>query len=195
MHTQDPAAEYPQMNIRASSYFVLQATHACTRCGEETLVHALAVPPGHQCTEADIELDEADADSPGLSPTDFSTWLFSPPQWLDIADPALISQTGLLSPAVAQAMQALSPHYRQNPDNQGQWTNFCAHCGKPIWEGDLYPTPGQAFSPADAEAAARIQVRKVEEPFEAYYGMCWTANYRNKWPLFARLGYEYSEAD
>jgi hypothetical protein len=195
MHTQDPAAEYPQMNIRASSYFVLQATHACTRCGEETPVHALAVPPGHQCTEADIELDEADADSPGLSPTDFSTWLFSPPQWLDIADPALISQTGLLSPAVAQAMQALSPHYRQNPDNQGQWTNFCAHCGKPIWEGDLYPTPGQAFPPADAEAAARIQVHKVEEPFGAYYGMCWTANYRNKWPLFARLGYEYSEAD
>jgi hypothetical protein len=192
MHTQDPAAEYPQMNIRASSYFVLQATHACTRCGEETPVHALAVPPGHQCTEADIELDEADADSPGLSPTDFSTWLFSPPQWLDIADPALISQTGLLSPAVAQAMQALSPHYRQNPDNQGQWTNFCAHCGKPIWEGDLYPTPGQAFSPA---GAARIQVHKVEEPFGAYYGMCWTANYRNKWPLFARLGYEYSEAD
>ncbi|HEY9272393.1 hypothetical protein [Achromobacter sp.] len=182
------------MNIRASSYFVLQAAHACTHCGEETPVHALAVPPGHQCTEADIELDEADADSPGLSPAAFSTWLFNPPQWLDIGDPALISQTWLLSPTVAQAMQALSPHYRENPDNQGQWTNFCAHCGRPVSEGALYPKPGQAFSPADAAAAARIHVRQVDEPFEAYYGMCWTASYRNKWPLFARLGYEYSEA-
>jgi len=195
MHTQDPATEYPQMNIRASSYFVLQAAHACAHCGQETPVHALAVPPGHQCTEADIELDEADAGSPGLSPAAFHDWLFSPPQWLEIADPALISQTWLLSPSVAQAMQALSPHYRRNPDNQGQWTNFCAHCDSAIGEGDLYPKRSQAFSPANAQAADRIQVRKVEAPFEAYYGMCWTASYRNKWPLFARMGYEYSEAD
>lgn len=64
-----------------------------------------------------------------------------------------------------------------------------------IRDGALYPSAGQAFSPKDAQDAARIRVSPVDAPFEAFCDMFWTDGYRNKWPLFARLGYECSEAD
>ncbi|QVQ25960.1 hypothetical protein [Achromobacter deleyi] len=198
METQDLGTNGPDgesMNIRASSYFVLQATHRCAACGEVSRVHALAVPPGHESTEADLVLDDDDDDSPGLNPQAFREWLFSPAQWQEIAGPAMISATRALSTTVTQAMQALAPRYRPNPDRGGEWSNFCEHCDQPIWDGALYPTPGQAFCPKDAEAAAQVTVHAVDAPFGAFYGMCWTDSYRNKWPLFARMGYALSEED
>lgn len=190
-------------NIRAASYFLLQAMHRCAACGEASRVYALAVPPDHECTEADLELDEAGddspgrdspgRDSPGLDPQAFRDWLFSPEQWQRIDGPAMISATRALSPSVAQTLQALAPGYRPNPERDGQWSNFCERCDAPIWDGALYPTPGQAFCPKDAEAAAQVAAQLVDAPFEAYYGMCWTDSYRNKWPLFARMGYDCAE--
>lgn len=181
-------------NLRASSYYVLQATHCCAQCGESTPVFALAVPPDHESTEADIELDE-DGDSTGLDPMAFHEWMFGPEQWQRIEGPALLSQVGILSAPVVRTLQALAPTVRQNPDRNGQWTNFCEHCGSPVWEGALYPTPGQPFCPKDDAAAAQITVHAVDEPLSAFTAMCWTDGYRNKWPLFKRLGVVCSEAE
>ncbi|KRC73129.1 hypothetical protein D3C87_512290 [compost metagenome] len=198
MQTQDHGSSGPDgesYNIRASSYFVLQAPHRCPACNEISRVYALAVPSGHESTEADVELDEDDADSPGLDPQAFRDWLFSPASWQRIPGPAMISATAALSPAVAQTMQALAPPYRPNPGRGGEWSNFCEHCDKPVWDGALHPNPGQAFCPADAEAAAQVTVHAVDAPFAAFFGMCWTDSYRNKWPLFARMGYACSAGD
>lgn len=182
-------------NIRASSYVVLQAEHRCTGCGELSRVTALAVPPGHESTESDLELDEDDAGSTGLDPQAFHDWLFGPAQWQPIPGPAMISSTRALAPEVARTLHALAPHYRQNAARSGEWSNFCEHCGQPIWDGALYPTPGQAFCPQDAEAAAQISAQRIDAPFAAFFGMCWTDSYRNKWPLFARLGFVCGEAE
>lgn len=184
----------PGANLRASSYYVLQATHCCAQCGGSTPVFALAVPPDHESTEADLELDE-DGDSTGLDPVAFHEWLFSPEQWLRIEGPALLSQVGILSAPVVRTLHALAPTMRQNPFRNGQWTNFCAHCDNPVWEGELYPTPGQPFCPKDDAAAAQITVHAVDEPLSAFTAMCWTDGYRNKWPLFKRLGVMGSEAE
>lgn len=183
------------MNVRAPSYLLLQATHRCMACSQPTAVYALAVPPGHECTEADFELDESQVDSPGLDPAAFQEWLFSPEQWHRIPGPAVVSQVRILSPSVAQAVQAFTPHYRPNDERRGQWTSFCAHCGKAISEGPLYATAGEAFSPKDAPAASQIQVHETLAPFEAFCDMFWTDSYRNKWPLFTRLGYPCDDAD
>jgi hypothetical protein len=181
-------------NLRAPSYYVLQATHCCAQCGESTPVFALAVPPDHESTGADIELD-ADGDSTGLDPMAFHEWLFGREQWQRIEGPALLSQVGTLSAPVVRTLQALAPTVRQNSDRNGQWTNFCEHCGSPVWEGALYPTPGQPFCPKDDAAAAQITVHAVDEPLSAFTAMCWTDGYRNKWPLFKRLGVVCSEAE
>ncbi|CAB3646335.1 hypothetical protein LMG3431_02463 [Achromobacter pestifer] len=181
-------------NLRAPSYYVLQATHDCAGCGKSTSVFALAVPPDHLSTDGDIELDD-DGDSMGLAPDAFREWLFSPAQWQEIAGPALLSQIGILSASVASTLGHLAPTLRQNPDRNGEWTNFCAHCDRAVWEGVLYPNPGQPFCPKDDAAAARIMVHEVHEPFAAFTAMCWTDRYRNKWPLFKRLGVACSEAD
>lgn len=193
METQDLSTAGPDgesFNIRASSYFVLQAAHRCAGCGEVSRVYALAVPPGHESTEADLELDEDDSDSPGLDPQAFHEWLFSPAQWQKIPGPAMISSTRALSPPVVRTMQTLAPHYRPNPERGGEWSNFCEHCDTPIWDGALYPNPGQAFCPKDAEAAGQVAVHAMNAQFGAFYGMCWTDSYRNKWPMFGRMGYE-----
>lgn len=182
----------PDANVRAASYYVLQAPHHCARCAQPTTVFALALPAGHESTEADIELD--DDDSPGLAPGDFQDWLFRAPAWQRIDGPALLSQLGNLPAAVAQALQTLAPALRPNPELGGQWTNFCEHCGSAVWEGALYPTPGQPFCPTDDAAAAQITVHQidtsVDAPFHAYARMIWTEGYRNKWPLFRRLGWQ-----
>lgn len=174
-------------NLRAPSYYVLQASCRCSQCGESTRVFALAVPPDHESTEGDLDLD-AEGDSNGLDPGAFHQWLFSPAQWQHIEGPALLSQVGILSDPVARTLRALAPTVRQNPERNGQWTNFCEHCDSAVWEGALYPTPGQPFCPKDDAAAAQIVVHAVDEPLAAFTAMCWTDGYRNKWPLFKRLG-------
>lgn len=198
MAAQDPSMTGPDgeaFNIRAASYFVLQAEHPCAACSKLTRVAALAVPPGHESTEGELELDEDDADSPGLDPQAFRDWLFGPAQWQAIPGPAMISSTRALAPEVAQTLRTIAPFYRENPARSGEWSNFCEHCEQPVWDGALYPTPGQPFCPRDADAAARIAAQRIDAPFAAFFGMCWTDSYRNKWPLFARLGYECSEAE
>jgi len=182
-------------NIRAASYFVLQAEHRCTACAKVSRVAALAVPPGHESTEGELELDEDDADSPGLDPQAFRDWLFSPAQWQTMPGPAMISSTRALAPEVAQTLRTIAPFYREDPARSGEWSNFCEHCDQPIWDGALYPTPGQAFCPKDAADAAQVSVQRIDAPLAAFFGMCWTDSYRNKWPLFARLGYDCSEAE
>lgn len=179
-------------NLRAASYYVLQTRHDCAQCRQRTTVYALALPPDHECTEGDIELD--DDDSPGLSAADFQDWLFSPPQWQTIAGPALLSQLGIVSDAVARALTTLAPALRPDPAQGGQWTNFCEHCGIALREGALYPTPGQAFCPKDDIEAQALTVHAVDAPFHAYARMIWDDSYRNKWPLFTRLGVECSDA-
>lgn len=182
-------------NIRAPSYFVLHAEHRCEACGKLSRVAALAVPPGHESTEGELDLDEDDADSPGLDPLAFRDWLFGPAQWQSMPGPAMISSTRALAPDVAQALRTLAPGYRQNAARSGEWSNFCEHCDQPIWDGALYPTPGQAFCPQDADAAANVSAQSVDAPFAAFFGMCWTDGYRNKWPLFARLGFTCGDSD
>lgn len=184
----------PDANVRASSYYVLQARHVCKSCRQATPVFALAVPPGHESMEADIDLDE-DEGSLGLAPGDFHDWLFRPEHWQTIPGPALLSQVYILSADVALTLQRVAPPLRQDAAQQGQWTNFCEHCGSPVWEGALYPTPGQPFCPTDDAGATPITVHKVDAPFDGYARMIWTDRYRNKWPLFKLLGVDCSEAD
>lgn len=184
----------PDTNVRASSYYVLQAPHVCKQCGQAMPVFALAVPPGYESTEADSELDESE-DSLGLAPGDFHDWLFRPEAWQTIPGPALLSQVYMLSADVALTLQSLAPALRQDATQQEQWTNFCEHCGSAVWEGGLYPTPGQPFCPKDDAAAAQITVHSVDAPFDGYARMIWTDGYRNKWPLFKRLGVACSEGE
>lgn len=196
MHAPPPnPPALPDANVRASSYYVLQATHRCAKCRQDTSVFTLALPPDHDSTEADMELDEDDADHCGLAPADFQDWLFSPPAWQTISGPALLSQVSILSEAVARTLQTLAPTLRQDVTRHGQWTNFCEHCDSAVWEGALYPTPGQPFCPKDDAAAAQMTVHTIDAPFEAYASMIWSDSYRNKWPLFKRLGVECSEAE
>lgn len=175
-----------ECNIRASRYFVLEALHECRKCKQATRVVALAVPPGHEDIEGGSRVEQDD-DSPGVSAEDFHDWLFAPDQWYQVNSPAMISSVAGLSDTVAQHMQRVNVHYFQDKEDGGYWSNHCEHCGAAVFDGHLYSRTGDPFAPSDLQAAHRLQVNRVDAPFEAFYRMCWSPEYADKHALFARL--------
>jgi hypothetical protein len=185
MTDHDNTADNP-VNIRATHYYVLQASHSCRHCKTETPVVAIALPGGHHCTEADTLAH--DDDFMGIDGAAFRDWLFTPEQWYEIEGPAIISSVASLADSVAAQIQAINPRYTLDGEgNARQWINHCKQCGATIGDGILHATLGTPFSPKDSDAAATIAVHHVNAPLSAYYGMCWNDGYAIKAALFAHI--------
>lgn len=142
-------------NIRASRYFIAQATGICARCDRPSRLLALALPPGHEV----LELADDTPSEPGAADT-----------WATVNHPALLFHVAHLSENVRSQLCGISPAYRKafvEPGVDSCWANHCDHCGAAFDDQDLCCEPGGAFLPVSEADAGRIQLSTVEEPLAA----------------------------
>jgi hypothetical protein len=142
-----------QTNIRAPSYWIAQSVRECWRCQGLSDVHGFALPTGYQ-----------------------TLWVGERPWeqvWESAEEPTFVCYLEYLLPAAAERIRQRSSHYRFGLRRRTQsfyWVNFCQHCGAKLGDYETFCEPGQAFSPLTRADAARVALRRVDEPFEATAG-------------------------
>ena len=166
-------------NLRAPYYFILSSQCACAACGQDTAVHALAVPPSHETLAPDDGADE---------PPEPSTDGPRDDGWRRDPSAAVLSGVSLLAQEVGEILARQAPGFAPDPKRKDVWTNHCGHCAVPILYGQLMALPGRAFTPTDAEQARAIGVQRIEAPLEAYVELRWTDGDPDLRPLLQRLG-------
>jgi hypothetical protein len=143
------------VNSRSLSYFIACALQRCGECRNLTPVVGLVLPAGHQALEVD---------------TDAALGVLEVDAWVTVQAGAILFDVEYLSDAVDKRLRELSPHYRADLDEasgRSNWMNHCAFCATAQADFDLYCEPEGAFMPISAEAAAKIRLHEVCEPFEA----------------------------
>jgi hypothetical protein len=137
--------QVPNANIRSSSYYIAQMQARCAKCGRQTRVLALAVPPNHE-----IQVDG---------------------EWQNVDGNAFIFYVAELPDAVARHLFERSPAFRlqrgQGEDlADSHWVNHCEHCAEPFSDDELHCEPG-GFMPSRAEEAEAIFLSPINEDFSA----------------------------
>jgi hypothetical protein len=143
------------INNRSASYLIACGLQQCACCQRLTPVVGLFVPAGHETLEID-----ADAASEVLAPE----------VWEAAAAGAVLFDVEYLPSAIQNRLRQLSPHYRaavSDTTGASNWMNHCSYCGAQQGDFDLYCEPEGAFVPISPDAAAKIRLVKVREPFEA----------------------------
>ncbi|MCC4631527.1 DUF5710 domain-containing protein [Xanthomonas citri] len=157
----------PEINIRASSYFIAEASRRCWKCEQPTRVYGFLLPAGHEVAEYPYEGDpDEDSDD------EVQAWLENPEsrQWVLMEVPAFIHYVGYISPAIAARIQAIAPRFRVDFSQTTQssyWMNHCDHCGMKQGDFEMYYEPHGAFCPLSEAEAAQIALHDVDEAFEA----------------------------
>jgi hypothetical protein len=148
------------INVRSASYWIARATGECERCGAETRLVALALPPDHQSLELDWNI-EADG--------------FVAYNWETVEWRAFLFYVEYLPAKVRRRLQAASKGYRLafSERTQGSyWANHCAACGALVEDHDLFCEPDGAFLPMTAASAAAVTLERVDEALEAGAAGC-----------------------
>jgi hypothetical protein len=143
------------VNNRSLSYFIACARQRCGHCRTLTPVVGLVLPAGHQALEVD---------------TDSALGVLAADAWVTVQAGAILFDVEYLSDAVDKRLRELSQHYRAELDEASgrpNWMNHCAFCAAPQADFDLYCEPEGAFMPISPEAAAKIRLHEMCEPFEA----------------------------
>jgi hypothetical protein len=135
--------QVPNANIRSSGYYIAEMQARCAKCGRQTRVLALAVPPNHE-----IQVDG---------------------EWQIVDGNAFLFHVGELPDAVSRHLFERSPAYRpqlaQDPDDS-HWANRCEHCAEPFSDDELHCEPG-GFMPSRALDAEAILLSFIHEDFSA----------------------------
>lgn len=155
----------PDIQIRASSYFIAETAKPCWKCGKLTKVFGFVIPAGHEVLE-EVELD--DCGSRGLNSAE-SIEL----QWVICNEPVIIHFIEYLPQMVIKRVQQLTRHYSVDHSKQADgsyWMNHCEHCGMKQGDFNMYQEPGGAFFPTTREEAVEIILHQIDEPFTAGYG-------------------------
>ena len=141
--------------IKSQSYFIAETTSKCSNCGGETAVYGFILPADHHILEPFWpEWEETECGA-----------LWCREQFAS----AVFRVTVLDAPVEAQ-MKAATPHYFYDfdgPVGEGShWMNHCERCNAKQEECRLLNTGG-ALCPEDGQAASRILLHMVDEPFRA----------------------------
>jgi hypothetical protein len=135
--------QVPNANIRSSSYYIAEMQARCAKCGRQTRVLALAVPPDHE-----VQVDG---------------------EWQNVDANAFIFYVTELPDAVSRHLFERSPAFRvqrrQDPDD-AHWGNHCEHCAEPFSDEELHCEPG-GFMPSRALDAEAISLSRIDEGFSA----------------------------
>lgn len=142
----------PMFNVRAKGCFVADSKQVCWKCGKDTKVFGIMVPPLHE-RKIDVE----------------DTW-----EAMDTA--AFITNVEFLPPEIIAKIQRKSSRYwvdYSRAEKKKYWMNHCDSCG--VKQGDfyLYMEPEGAFF-HDQYTAPAVLLWAVEEDFiccgEPLYG-------------------------
>jgi hypothetical protein len=135
--------QVPNANIRSPSYYIAEMQARCAKCGRQSRVLALAVPPNHE-----IQVDG---------------------EWQSVDGDAFIFYVAELPDAVSRHLYERSPAFRlqggQDPADS-HWINHCEHCAEPFSDDELHCEPG-GFMPSRVEEAEAILLARIDEGFSA----------------------------
>jgi hypothetical protein len=148
----------PDSTVRSKCYFVARTSARCWHCGQSTRLLALALPPSHETLNSDARID---AEERVVVAADV---------WQRANANAFVFYVGHLLDGVQNRLQQLSPHFRLAPSaaaSGGYWANHCEHCDALLDDHDLHCEFDSAFMPSNEDAAAKIDLLRVREPFEA----------------------------
>ena len=143
------------INNRSRSYFIACALQRCECCCKFTPVVGLMLPASHETLEIDA---------------DAAPELLAAGVWEAAEGGAILFDVEYLPDTVQSRLCQLSQHYRNALSEMSgtpNWLNHCSFCGAQQADFDLYCEPEGAFVPISAEAAARIRLHEVRDPFEA----------------------------
>jgi len=152
-----PDSHSDGVNVRSNGYLIARTAGECPRCGLQTRLVALVVPPSHEA------LSQAEHEQGG---PENDTW--DPVPWS-----ALLFHIGYLPDDVQQRLKDFSATYRPALSAAApgsNWANHCEHCGSLQEDDDLFCEPEGAFFPVDAASASVIELTPIDEPFAAAVG-------------------------
>ena len=132
--------QVPNANIRSPSYYIAQMQARCAKCGRQSRVLALAVPPDHEILVED--------------------------EWQNVDTNAIIFYLAELPDAVSRHLFERSPAFRlrgQDPA-ESHWVNHCEYCAEPFSEEELHCEPG-GFMPGCVLEAEAIFLTRIDEGF------------------------------
>ena len=143
------------INNRSPGYFIACALQRCECCCNLTRVVGLVLPAGHETLE-DVE----DSLSEGRDED----------VWETANRGAILFDVEYLPDTVQTRLHQLSQHYCRDfseATGSSNWMNHCSFCGAQQADFDVYCEPEGAFMPISAEAAKKIWLHEVPEPFAA----------------------------
>lgn len=139
--------DMPEINVRASSYFMAQSFTCCWKCRELTRVYGLILPAGHESLESGDDDDD---------------------YWYRHDEPTILHYVTDLLPGVANRIRVMSKHYRvdfSKTTGSSYWMNHCEACGMKQGDFELFCEPGGAFFPMDEREASQIVLHTFSEAF------------------------------
>jgi len=140
--------QQPDINFRASSYFIAQSTRMCWHCNRSTQVFGFLLPRGHEERAASDESVH----------------------WERQTSEAIIYYVTYIPLNVQVQMHSITNHYRNDFSKTTQsfyWMNHCEHCRMKQGDFELFEEFDTPFCPVDVWNASRILLRPVYEKFSA----------------------------
>lgn len=163
---------FPDINVRARVYYILESKRSCWCCDNPTCVVAIVLPDEHEELE---EADESNEDLEFESEEDYEAWLKSPVplEWCTADMMSRIQYISYLPSSVDAKIKELTSNFFvdfSKTTSSYYWMNHCERCGAKQGDNSLHCGSGGPFSPVSTEDAALITVHQVNEPFEAGCG-------------------------
>lgn len=160
----------PAINVRADHYYIMEASKNCWKCHKPTRVFAFAMPPDHESLE-DVDDEDMDFESDEA----YEAWASSPEstEWRTPGAWASICYVEYVSSAVEDRLHEMAPQFQidsSKTTGSSYWMNHCECCGMKQGDFEMHCEPRGAFLPLYPEDAARIILRRIDEPFEAVHG-------------------------
>ena len=157
-------------DLRASHYYIAEASRPCWKCVAMAQVYCFLLPQGFESKE-DVDPDQA-----GFGPDDsytdaqFEAWAASPAskQWIAWDVPVTVQYLMSIPPAVLSRLLERTRCYRPSLSKQAEltyWMNHCQQCGMRQGDHDLHNEPGGSFFPLNEMDASLIQLYRIDEPF------------------------------
>jgi hypothetical protein len=140
------------VNIRASSFYVMQTRAHCWTCRSQTAVIGFAVAPGFEVREWENEAQKAHA------------------PWVRQNVAGVVYWLGYLAPNIVAHAQRINSHYRSDYSSTLKvhyWMNHCELCDAKMGDNYLYNEGEPPFGRLSVSDVASTQFTHIKEPFTA----------------------------